>query len=319
MLAGLVSLSLVAAPAAQADVYPIQRPGTYRIAGSDRYETSVMLSSATTAPRQHVVYLAGSEAYADGLAAGPAAARAKAPLLLVGKDRLPSVVRDELRRLQPTTVRIVGGASSVSEGVAAEVGRVTGAAVERIAGANRYETAAKLAKGVDRSVERIYVVSGETFADALSAAPAAGRDLSALVLVQKDGLPAESREVLRSLASPHVVVVGGSGTISQETVEKVREAAHGVTLTRISGADRYETSAEVSNKLWGAGNDVVLYASGSSYYDALSGVPTAVLSRAPILLTKATGHPDVIRKATYELAPRTKVTIGGEAVAALEW
>lgn len=318
LAAGAVAWSLAVAPVAVAEVYPVWARGTYRIAGENRYETSAQLSFATSVAPQEVVYLASGEAFADALAAGPAAHRAEAPLLLVGKNHLPDPIADELLRLKPATIRIVGGTGAVSDAVLDSVRTLTGATVERVAGANRYETAALLAGGV-HDVDRLYVVSGERYEDAVSAGALAGRDRSALVLVRKDELPAVSKQLLKSIRSPHIAVVGGTEAVSEATATAVNEAAGWVALDRVAGADRYDTSAQLYRKFWGAGSDVLFYASGTSYPDALSASRVAALSGAPVLLTTAEGHPEPVRVLSNDLVSNVKVTVGGPAVAAVEW
>jgi putative cell wall-binding protein len=62
--------------------------------------------------------IATGTGFADALAAGPASAQLAAPLLLVAPDALPQVVAEELTRLAPCTVTVVGGRNAVSDEVA---------------------------------------------------------------------------------------------------------------------------------------------------------------------------------------------------------
>lgn len=90
-----------------------------RIAGADRYLTGVRLSRATFPVGASVVYLASGVAFADALAAGPAAIVTAGPVLLTRRDCVPAAVLAELERLSPERVIIVGGVNSVD----ADVGR----------------------------------------------------------------------------------------------------------------------------------------------------------------------------------------------------
>jgi putative cell wall-binding protein len=87
------------------------------IAGSDRYETAVTVSQHTF-PSTDVVFIATGGAFPDALAVGPAAIDAAGPVLLVSTTSLPKTVADELVRLNPNRVVIVGGTAAVSAGVA---------------------------------------------------------------------------------------------------------------------------------------------------------------------------------------------------------
>ena len=93
-----------------------------RLAGADRYATSIAISKATTgtdAPR--TVYIATGDGFADGLAGTPAAARANGPLIIVPPGGLTSAIAKELRRLNPPRVVILGGTSVVSTAIAQQI------------------------------------------------------------------------------------------------------------------------------------------------------------------------------------------------------
>jgi len=90
-----------------------------------------------------IVYVATGANFPDALGAGPAAASREAPILLVGKDSIPEPTRAELTLLQPDEIIIVGGTAVVSPAVETALGAFA-ARVSRLAGANRYETAAEV-------------------------------------------------------------------------------------------------------------------------------------------------------------------------------
>ena len=97
-------------------------------------------SAASSTP---VVYVATGENFPDALGAGPAAAIVKGPILLVSLNAIPGETAAELTRLAPDKIIIVGGTAVVSASVESGLAAYAGT-VERIAGANRYDTAAKL-------------------------------------------------------------------------------------------------------------------------------------------------------------------------------
>jgi len=142
MVAPLASLPVSAQP-----IGAIVGPGgtlvtVTRVAGSDRYATSAAVSDATFQPGVPVAYVASGEEFADALAVGPVAGRAGAPILTVPADTVPVSVAEELDRLQPGRIVVVGGTSAVSNAVEQELGTFTEGGVTRIAGADRYATAA---------------------------------------------------------------------------------------------------------------------------------------------------------------------------------
>lgn len=90
-----------------------------------------------------VVYVATGENFPDALGAGPAAAIVKGPILLVAQNSIPGETAAELTRLAPDKIIIVGGTTVVSASVESGLAAYAGT-VERIGGANRYDTAAQL-------------------------------------------------------------------------------------------------------------------------------------------------------------------------------
>ena len=88
-----------------------------RVAGADRYATAVAISTVAFPVSAPVVYIASGVAFPDALSAGPAASRQGGPLLLTNPDVLPPSVRQEVQRLSPTKIVIVGGLAAVSAAV----------------------------------------------------------------------------------------------------------------------------------------------------------------------------------------------------------
>lgn len=92
---------------------------TFRLSGADRYETAAEVSAAWTPEETVTVFLASGENYPDALSMG-ASTFLEGPLLLTRRDALPQATIDELDRLQPCFVVVVGGEAAVSDAVALE-------------------------------------------------------------------------------------------------------------------------------------------------------------------------------------------------------
>ncbi|HET7356067.1 MAG TPA: cell wall-binding repeat-containing protein [Nocardioidaceae bacterium] len=89
------------------------------------------------------------------------------------------------------------------------------------------------------------------------------------------------------------------------------DAAAHFQFTRISGANRYETSAKVADQFGSA--DTVILASGEPghYPDALTASYLAGLDAAPVLLTHENATPDVIKAAIAKTGASKVVIVGG--------
>lgn len=187
----------------------------------------------------------------------------------------------------------------------------TDLAVERVAGADRYETAAALAeRGWPDGATRVYLAAGGRFADALAAGPAAAKADGPILLTGSTALPEATDSALQRLDPAEVVVVGGPGAVATSVLDEIssRTAAR---VRRIGGIDRYATAAAVASAGWPAGAETVYLAAGDRFADALAAGPLAGRDGAPILLTSPDRLPEPTVAALRFLAPDRVVVIGG--------
>ncbi|MEO8247437.1 MAG: cell wall-binding repeat-containing protein [Chloroflexota bacterium] len=100
---------------------PLATAGVARLYGADRYATAVKISADAFKSGAATVHVATGLAFPDALAGAAAAAKLDGPVLLVPGTSLPASVDEEVDRLNPVTVRILGGPTVVSSGVAAQL------------------------------------------------------------------------------------------------------------------------------------------------------------------------------------------------------
>ena len=86
------------------------------------------------------------------------------------------------------------------------------------------------------------------------------------------------------------------------------------TVTRLSGMDRYETSAAISAVNFNPGVPVAYITTGLGFPDALSGAPVAGIKGGPILLVPGTTIPAAIATELTRLGPANIVILGGTGV-----
>ena len=147
-----------------------------RIAGQSRVETAVAVAQASHPDGAAEVAIARADDFADALTAGPLVAARDGVILLSDTDQLPDATRAELLRLAPQRITVLGGTSAISANVEADLTNLADA-VERLAGATRFETADAIARALFGRGETdvAYVASGRSFADALAGAAIAVR------------------------------------------------------------------------------------------------------------------------------------------------
>jgi hypothetical protein len=105
---------------------------------------------------------------------------------------------------------------------------------------------ASAGNGAGPHTQVVYVATGENFPDALGAAATAAVGLGPVLLVQQNAIPAPTLAELNRLQPPKVVIVGGTAVISNGVQGQLEGLGWGPVVTRIAGANRYATAADLS-------------------------------------------------------------------------
>ncbi|MCI4658250.1 carboxypeptidase regulatory-like domain-containing protein [Cryobacterium zhongshanensis] len=286
-------------------------PKPDRLAGEDRFATSSAISANNFDPGVDVVYIASGANFPDALSAAPVAGKDKSPVLLVLPETIPPAVQTELLRLKPKSIVVLGSASSVSDAVAESLKTYTGGTVTRTFGADRFGTSAAISQtAFTPGVPVVYIANGYNFPDALSAAPAAGKDSAPVLLVPTDWVPSEIATELDRLNPGRIVVLGSATSVSEDVKTQMAQYTGG-TVTRLAGADRFATSAAVSHAAFPDGASTVYITNGYNFPDALSAAPVAGKKSAPVLLVPADWITNDIKDELVRLKPTRIVVLGG--------
>lgn len=282
---------------------------TLRVSGDDRYATAVAISHRAFASSAPVVYIASGVTFPDALAAGPAASAQGGPLLLTAPDTLPPVVRDEVERLSPATIVIVGGEGAVSATVEAQLAGIQPHLV-RLGGADRYATSRLIVDYAFDQAPEVYVSTGRDFPDALGASAAAAHAGGAVVLVDglAESLDADTAALVRALDPSYLLITGGLGAIALGMQNDL--AALVPSTGRLSGDDRYSTSLAIAQWGWDVSEDVLL-ATGANFPDALAASVWAGQLGAPLLVVPPTCVPGGTLEGLIQLEARTVTLVGG--------
>lgn len=250
LLGGEAALGPSVRDALEARGYRIRRHG-----GVDRYATAAAIARAL--PPSDEAIVASGEALPDALAASVPAARHGLPVLLTAGDRLPAATAGVLRDRGVAAVSLIGGPAAVAPHVEDEL-RALVSSVDRVAGADRWATAAAILDafppapstaatapaptahsaaaappaaaprqdgGEAAAGPGIALASGHDLADALAGAPHAAAGGMALLLTARDTLPAATREALRRHAPGRITVYGGPAAVSDAVIAAAVRAA----------------------------------------------------------------------------------------------
>ena len=162
-----------------------------RIAGKNRYESAAKISREQFTNAKKVIVV-NAQKYADALSA-TTLSDGKYSILYTEKDILPTATRNEIQRLNPVEVYLLGGKQSISSGIENILKKYSNK-VTRIAGRDRYETSAKVAAMSKK--KNVVIASGENFSDPLYASSYAYSNNAKILLSSGKTLSRETRDYL---------------------------------------------------------------------------------------------------------------------------
>lgn len=253
------------------------------LSGADCYETAAVVAEKNWTTSTDVV-LASGEGYADAISSTAISKQLKAPILLTKSNSLNSYAKSALEQLNPENIYVIGGTASISQSIRDEL-KSDGYNLIELGGKNRYETNLKVAQqlvklGVDTG--NIMLVSGEGFADSLSAAPIAAAKGQILLL------GVNNTETMKSIVdfvksnNSEVTVLSTENLINSEIYNELGA------VSRISGGDnRFDTNLNILNQYDSELKADKLYvaeASGDRYADALIAASVAGINTAPLVI-----------------------------------
>jgi putative cell wall-binding protein len=198
-----------------------------RLAGPDRYATAAAISAGTFASGAAAAFIATGAAFPDGLSGSAAAAHFNGPVLLTQTGVLPGSTKTELTRLSPQRIFVLGGSGVISDAVMTELDAYTAGPVTRLAGADRYATAAAISAATWAQSDIVYLATGANFPDGLAGGAAAGTLDVPLLLVRGTDVPSVVGQEIIRLHPTRIVILGGTGAVS---------AAVAAELTSLLGA-----------------------------------------------------------------------------------
>ena len=246
-----------------------------RISGPGRVETSIEISRFENTKSKTVI-LADARNYPDALAASNLTGGRYSVILV--QNQLTQAIINEIARLEAQDLIILGGTNSISEDIERGLANIGGIKnISRIAGENRYDTCQKIFNHAKK--KSLILASGEKFPDAL--ATSSILDQAGLLLTKSGQLPSEVQAAIEALNHDNFLIVGGENSVQESLATSISNQYQYASHTRISGNNRYETSAKIGERLV---SSTVILASGENFPDALAASTLAQKIEAPILL-----------------------------------
>ena len=202
----------------------------------------------------------------------------------------------------------------------------------KLAGQERFDTAVEVSKAYREqggtSTEAVVLASATSLVDGLAAGPLAAQLDTSILLTKANELPEVTKDEIYAvlniedtkvseLKDKTVYVVGGESVIGEEVVAELE--AIGVTVERIAGTNRHETSLAVADKLVelkGGSTTESFIVGANGLADAMSISAYAAKTKNPIIVTDF-GH-TVSEEAIEFIEDKELTVIGGESIVSEE-
>ena len=213
--------------------------------GDSRYATPVKIFEELDSDRtSNSIILAPGENHAVCMLADAYSSLDDTPILLTHFDRLPDIVDQKIRQVQPSRITVLGGSDLISDAVVARLEAIAPAAsITRIDQNEEERLAFALYKhGADKGWGRKAVLTyKEGIGDILCFMPYTYRNrLPLLYSVSPESIGDDVAAVLRSGAFDEVLVLGGEDVIPGECLAPFEQA--GITVTRFCGKDPFDAN-----------------------------------------------------------------------------
>ncbi len=288
-----------------------------RISGATRFDTAAEISRTMwdnignsyygVGYGPEDIFIANGFNPADALAGAQLAAQSDGILLLTHGDVLTPATKAEIERVTESlywdfgsnsisvNVHVLGGEGVISQAVMDGIGAIRHVThVDRIAGADRFATAAQIASVTadwGYAGTTAFVVNGFAWPDALAVGPVAANHGSAVFMTRKDDVPDVTMDMMDDLGITDVVVVGGSGVVGPAAIAELESKFGTASVEVVAGNTRYDTAQAIAQ--WGVDNagmsgDICTLASGADFPDALAAAPISWWTAGPLLLTMST-------------------------------
>ncbi len=187
---------------------------TIRLAGPDRFTTNLVVLKEANVTNQEVIIASGLS-YADALSASAVGK----PILMVSGKSLSEGQISYLKTIASRKATVIGGINAVSDEIQTQAKSYFNS-VNRIGGADRFETSANVAANYFSSADKLMLAYGLNYPDGLCGGPLAMKYKCPLILAANSNVYAAKKFAVSKM-STSAVTLGGKGLISDDSVRAI--------------------------------------------------------------------------------------------------
>lgn len=197
-------------------------PGTTRLVGSSHVQIAAGLTRRSWEPGPEGAFVVSAHRLAGARVIAPVAARLGWPLLWVRPGGIPAATHDEISRLQPKRVVVVGGEELISEAVFAKITEMCNGPVERLGDDDGAMTSAAVLRAFPPAdTSTVYLTQAHSSGLNPSISLAAGVAGRAVIACDLATLSAELIEALTDLGPDRLLVGGDREDCPSEVLESL--------------------------------------------------------------------------------------------------
>ena len=239
------------------------------------------------------VVVATADGYWDALSACGLAGIVDAPIVLTSSYTLSPQAKEEISRLRPEHILVMGGPNAIFDGVYEEL-KTFAPSVERVWGMEAFDTAVEIYRRGNDSwgTQKMAIISTSAgYWDALTIAPYSYKEKCPIFLTDgSNHLSQSALDALQAGGFSSVLITGLQNAVSFDVEDQLRSI--GITnIERIGGETALDTSGLLAK--WqvdhGMTTEYLTVATSDGYWDALSAAPLAAKQNSVIVLVNAQG------------------------------
>ena len=249
------------------------------LSGKDRFETAVNVSKLMYPNGSKVAVVINSNDLIEGYISVNLAHVLNAPILLTPSDKLNDKTLEEIKRLEVSKIYVLGGTATISDKVINSIKNNVNVEIERISGADRYQTSINIAKKVDsiQPINSVLIASGEELVDVTFASNISAKTNMPILYSSVSKLNKDVKTYIESNKNiKNIYFVGGS--FDRSVVKELEDLGREVEV--VSGENRFLTNAALVKKFNSSFNSIVGI---SNNVDIVVASNYAVMNEAAVL------------------------------------
>lgn len=279
------------------------------IEGKNRYETAIKISNITHPKSSDTIIIVNSGKIADSLSVGVLAHQINSPILLTDFDKINPLTLNEIKRLNPTTIILVGGDKSISKSQESNLLN-KGFNVRRISGKDRIDTSFEIAKELSnitksKKFDNAFVVHDTKSVVDSASVSAYACDANSPILFIGDDVNS-FKQKSQNYTFNNTYLIGGATAKLSNNFQNSKI---------IYGKNRNDTSMKIAAIFFSNSNSIFLAKNGdhrfSELIDCVTVAPLAANEKSPIIFASAKNNLTQSEKLFFDKLNPNKITLIG--------